>query len=81
MTIDHVKNLLSELCYFNEVDITHTFSLNGIRILQVKCLNIDSQPIFELTYPDSDKIDSHSDIDEAAQAITNIISEDVNTPI
>ncbi|AOH56608.1 hypothetical protein ABE28_019750 [Peribacillus muralis] len=77
MKNEHVKNLLSELCYFDEVDITHTFSVDGIRILQVKCLNIDSQHIFELTYPDSDIVDFHSDIAEAEKAITSIISKGI----
>ena len=80
MTIKHVKNLLSAMCNFNEVDITHTFSINGIRILQVKCLNIDSKQIFELTYTDSDEIDLHNNIDEAAEIITNIISKYANNP-
>ncbi|MFJ7756341.1 hypothetical protein ACQKGI_23720 [Peribacillus muralis] len=77
MTNEHVKNLLSELCYFDELDITHTFSFNGIRILQVKCLNIDSQQMFELTYPDSDIVDFYSDIAEAAKAIKSIISKGI----
>ncbi|WP_285768374.1 hypothetical protein [Peribacillus sp. SI8-4] len=76
MTVEHIEKLLSELCYFNEVDITHTFSSNGIRILQIKCLTIQSQDIFELTYPDSDKVDHFSDKAEAANAIAHIISKD-----
>lgn len=75
MTVKHVKNLLSDLCYFCKVDITHTFSFNGIRILQVKCITMNSQHTFELTYPDSDKVDTLSDIDKAAKVITNIISK------
>ncbi|MCK1982189.1 MULTISPECIES: hypothetical protein [Peribacillus] len=79
MTVEHVKNLLSELCYFSEVDITQTFSFNGIRILQVKCITMNSLNTFELTYPDSDKVDTFSDIDKAAKVVTNIISK--RTPV
>lgn len=82
MTIEHVKNLLSTLCYFSEVDITHTFTSNGIRILKLRCLTINSQQIFQLTYPDRDIVDSYSDIAEAAKVITNLISKDthIHTP-
>ncbi|MGE7610496.1 hypothetical protein ACQKML_28600 [Peribacillus frigoritolerans] len=80
MTIEHVKNLLSSLCHFSEVDITHTFSFNGIRILKLRCLTINSQQIFELTYPDRDVVDSYSDLAEAAKVITNLISKDTHTP-
>ncbi|MFJ7307457.1 hypothetical protein [Peribacillus frigoritolerans] len=79
MTVEHVKKSLSELCYFSEVDITQTFSSNGVRILQVKCIPINTQHTFELTYPDSDKVDTFSDIDKAAKVITNIISK--RTPV
>ncbi|MEC0347415.1 hypothetical protein [Peribacillus frigoritolerans] len=79
MKVEHVKRFLSDLCYFSEVDITHTFSFNGIRILQVRCLTINSQHIFELTYPDSDEVDTLSDLDQAAKVIKNIISMD--TPV
>ncbi|MFJ7994452.1 hypothetical protein ACIQY5_20050 [Peribacillus frigoritolerans] len=79
MTVEHVKNLLSDLCYFSKVAITHTFSIKGIRILQVKCITMNSQHTFELTYPDSDKVDTLSDIDKAAKVITNIISK--RTPV
>ncbi|SIS01423.1 hypothetical protein SAMN05878482_10933 [Peribacillus simplex] len=76
MKFEHVKKSLSDLCYFSKVDITHTFSMNGIRILQVRCLTINSQHIFELTYPGSDKVDSFSDLAKAAKVITNTISID-----
>ncbi|PJN87697.1 hypothetical protein [Bacillus sp. mrc49] len=83
MTIEHVKNFLSTLCDFREVDITHTFTSNGIRILKLRSLTINSQQIFQLTYPDRDIVDTFSDIAEAAQVITNLISKDthIHTPV
>ncbi|WMX58665.1 hypothetical protein [Peribacillus sp. R9-11] len=79
MTVENIKNLLTELCNFDKVNITQTFSVNEIRILQVRCLTVDSHHTFELTYPDSGHVDLISDITYAAKLIDNIISK--NTPI
>lgn len=79
MTVEQIERLLSDLSYFSEVDITHTFSFNGLPILQIKCLTINSQYIFELTYITTDKIDYFSDKAEAAKVITDIIS--IDTPV
>ena len=79
MTVEQIERLLSDLCYFSEVDITHTFSFNGLPILQIKCLTINAQYIFELTYITADKIDYFSDKAEAAKVITDIIS--IDTPV
>ncbi|MCM2603342.1 hypothetical protein NDQ57_01305 [Rossellomorea marisflavi] len=75
MTAAQVEKLLDELCYFNEVDITHNFSSDDNNILQVKCLTENSKHTFVLTYPDSDQVVYIKDKTEAVQSILNVISK------
>ncbi|MFF2501161.1 hypothetical protein [Peribacillus sp. NPDC058075] len=79
MTIESLKSLLSDLCHYHNVDITHTFTINKTQSLKVRCLTFNSQHIFELVCSNCDKVELINDIDVAAKAIQNIITK--NTPI
>ncbi len=78
MEVLHIRNILSELCYFTTVSTTHTVSVKNVRILQVRYLTENSIPTFELTYPNSDVTEFYSDIDAAAEAIENVILVSTN---
>ncbi len=77
MTIEHIKKLLSELCYYHKVRITHTFSINQTQFLKVRCLTANTQHTFELAYSSSGRVELINEMDVAVETIQKFI---VNTP-
>ncbi|WP_110927054.1 hypothetical protein [Bacillus massiliglaciei] len=74
MSSDPVKKMLAELCYFNEVDITHTFSIEGKPCMEVMCSSGHTSPyIFQLTNLRDCHTETYQDIDEAAKAIKDVL--------
>ncbi|WP_050180564.1 hypothetical protein [Domibacillus robiginosus] len=73
MSLNHLKEMLQMLCYFNSVEITHTFSKHGQAFLTASCKK--NTETIQLTFLENQTIEYYADIEEAATVIERIISE------
>lgn len=71
MYLDHVKDVLKTLCYYNSVEITHTFNKNGEAFLKVNCKK--NTETIQLTFVQSQAIEYYEDHEEAALVILELI--------
>lgn len=73
MSLKHLKEMLKMLCYFNSVEITHTFSKNGQAFLKASCKK--NTETIQLTFVESQTIEYYDDVEEAAAVIEELINE------
>ncbi|WP_046173566.1 hypothetical protein [Domibacillus indicus] len=73
MSLKHIKEMLETLCYYNAVEITHTFSKNEQAFLKASCKK--NTETIQLTFLKSQEIKYYDDIDEAAAVIAELINE------
>ncbi|TWT25971.1 hypothetical protein [Planomicrobium sp. CPCC 101110] len=67
MTNESIKALLVTICQYNTVRITQTFSKDDMDWIRVRCLPGTS--ILELTYLQSENVETYDSVDEAAAVI------------
>ncbi len=72
MSLDSLKDLLDTLCYYNTVDITHTFKRDGQSIASVCCLKNTS--IIKVTMAQTKSIEQYESIEDAAVAIDRLVN-------
>ncbi len=65
--------MLQDLCFYNVVEIKHTFSSNEQPILTVRCLKHTNT--IELTNHINNTIQLFDDLEEAAQTIQLLMNE------
>jgi len=65
--------MLKMLCYYNTVEITHTFSKKGQAFLKASCKQ--NTETIQLTFVQSQAIEYYDDIEEAAAVIEELINE------
>lgn len=73
MSLAHIKEMLKTLCYYNNVEITHTFSKGGQPFLKVCCLK--NTKTLQVTFVECQTIEYYEDITEAASIIEKLINE------
>jgi uncharacterized protein YkuJ len=72
MSLDSLKDLLGTLCYYNAIDITHTFKKDGQSIASVCCLKNTS--IIEVTIVQTQSIEQYENVEEAAVVIERLVN-------
>jgi len=72
MSLKHIKEMLNTLCYYNTVEITHTFSRNGQAFLKASCLR--NTETIQFTFVKSQTIEYYDDVEEAASVIEKLIN-------
>ncbi|WP_050182146.1 hypothetical protein [Domibacillus robiginosus] len=73
MSLNHIKEMLKTLCYYNTVEITHTFSKNGQDFLKASCKK--NTETIQLTFVECQTIEYYDDVEEAASVIEKLINE------
>ncbi|PLT32800.1 hypothetical protein [Bacillus sp. V5-8f] len=78
MSKDHLVKLLEELCFFGDVEITHTFSKNQKPILSVCCIKKENlfevSYLFQVTYIQDQTSVIYKTVDDAATAIDDSLN-------
>ena len=73
MSNEGLLRMLKTLCEFNNVDITHTFSLNAKQVVTVRCLQ--NTRTIEITNLSNHKVTLFDKLEEAAEAIQLLMNE------
>lgn len=73
MSLKHINEMLKTLCYYNTVEITHTFSKNGQAFLKASCKK--NTETIQLSFVESQTIEYYDDTEEAAAIIEKLINE------
>lgn len=73
MSLKHIKEMLKTLCYYNTVEITHTFTKNGQAFLKTSCKK--NTETIQLTFVGPQTIKYYDDIEVAAVVIEKLINE------
>jgi uncharacterized protein YkuJ len=73
MSLSHIKEMLKMLCYYNTVEMTHSFNKNGQAFLKVSCKQ--NTETIQLNFIQSQAIEYYDDIEEAAAVIEELITE------
>ncbi|WP_409292921.1 hypothetical protein [Peribacillus sp. SCS-37] len=68
MSKKYLKNILNDLCYYSEVEITHTFSKNKRPLVSV----VYFENIFKLTFIENKTTEIYDNIEDTATAILNV---------
>lgn len=72
MSFDHIKETLETICFFKDVDITHTFSRNDEPLLHVQFAE-ETQKI-QITWSQTNKTELYNDVYKAAEVIQEFVS-------
>ena len=79
MKINHISQLLSTICQYNNVRITQTFTLEGKDIITARC--VPNTTVLELSFLETDTIERFNSIEEAAAVVDMQLSRNnVLTP-
>lgn len=79
MKINHISQLLSTICQYNNVRITQTFTLEGQDIITARC--VPNTTVLELSFLETDTIERFNSIEEAAAVVDMQLSRNnVLTP-
>ncbi|MEM1505922.1 hypothetical protein RG959_21220 [Domibacillus sp. 8LH] len=73
MSLSRIKEMLKTLCYYNTVEITHTFSKYGQDFLKVNCEK--NTEAIQLTFVECQTIKYYDDAEEAASVIEKLIND------
>lgn len=73
MSFAHIKEMLEMLCYYHNVEITHTFSKDKKPLLKVFC--IENTEILQVTFIESQMTEEYKDVEEAASIIEKLINK------
>ena len=73
MSIDSIIKMLEMLCYYKDVEITHTFSKDNLPLLKVCC--VKNTETLQVTFIQSQTIEYHEDVKEAAALIEKSINK------
>ena len=73
MSLAHIEEMLKTLCYYNNVEITHTFRKGDQPFLNVCCLK--NTKTLQVTFVECQAIEYYEDITEAASIIEKRINE------
>ncbi|OES46020.1 hypothetical protein BA724_16780 [Domibacillus iocasae] len=73
MSVNNIKNQLKTLCYYNNCEITHTFSKDGHPFLKVCCLK--NTKTLQVTFVACQTIEYYEDVTKAASIIEKLINE------
>ncbi len=71
MSIEYKKEMLQLLRYYNNVDITHTFSKNGQPVASVSCLK--NTNTLQITFFNNHTVEKYETIEEAVTVIETLI--------
>ena len=74
MSRDSIIGMLRTLCEYNNVEIKHTFSIEGKTQIVVRCLKNTST--IEITNLASNSVEIYDDLGKAAEAIQLLINAD-----
>ncbi|MBM7649086.1 hypothetical protein JOC78_002039 [Bacillus ectoiniformans] len=72
MTANYLKVMLETLCYFNQVEILHTYKKNGEPYLTIRCVKNTST--IQVEFIQSHIIQQYDSIKEAESAIKKVIN-------
>lgn len=72
MSIDSIIKMLETLCYYKDVEITHTFSENELPLLKVCC--VKNTETMQMTFIQSQTVEYYEDVQEAAAIIEKSIN-------
>ncbi|AQQ53393.1 hypothetical protein [Planococcus lenghuensis] len=72
MELNNIKELLMTISQYHTVNITQTFSKTGEDWIVVKCM--PETRVLELTYIQTQTVEHHTSIDEAATIIARQIN-------
>lgn len=79
MKINHISQLLSTICQYNNVRITQTFTLEGKDIITARC--VPNTTVLELSFLETGTIERFNSIEEAAAVVDMQLSRNnVLTP-
>ncbi|RLQ91211.1 hypothetical protein [Planomicrobium sp. Y74] len=67
MKINHISDLLSTICQYNNVRITQTFTLETQDLIIARC--VPNTTILELTFLETSTVEHYTTIEEAAVVI------------
>jgi hypothetical protein len=77
MTIDSIKQMLQELIYFSDSEISHTFTQSDLQF-SVCCIQqedeIGIKNYFQITIIESNDVKTFDTVDAAASAIEKLIN-------
>lgn len=73
MSIESIVKMLETLCYYKDVEITHTFSRDELPLLKV-CY-VKNTETLQITFLQSQTVDCYEDVEEAASIIEKLINE------
>ncbi|AQQ55264.1 hypothetical protein B0X71_18970 (plasmid) [Planococcus lenghuensis] len=74
MKLENIKELLETVCQYNTVNIMQTFTKDETDWIIVRCL--PNTKILELTFVQTQTLEYHESIDEAA----GLIATQINSP-
>jgi ribosomal protein L7Ae-like RNA K-turn-binding protein len=72
MSFDSIKKMLEMLCYYKGVEITHTFSKDGLPLLKVCCLK--NTGTLQVTFIQNQTIEYYEDVEEVSSIIEKLIN-------
>lgn len=72
MKKNHISDLLSTICQYNNVSITQTFTQDGNDLFSVRC--VPNTTTLELTFLENGKIEHYESIEEAVAFIDKHIN-------
>ena len=72
MSFDHIKETLETLCYYKDVEITHTFSKDGQPLISVCC--VKPTETIQITFVQSQNIEYYENVAEATSLIKKVIN-------
>lgn len=67
MKINHISDLLSTICQYNNVRITQTFTLENKDLIIVRC--VPNTTILELIFVETSTVERYDSVEEAAAVI------------
>ncbi|MEM1504963.1 hypothetical protein RG959_16295 [Domibacillus sp. 8LH] len=71
MSIDSIKTMLETLCYYKDVEITHTFSKDEQPLLKISCVkNTDT---LKVAFIQNETIEYYENAKEAACIIGKLV--------
>ncbi|WP_043931830.1 hypothetical protein [Bacillus sp. EB01] len=74
---DQLKKMLEELCYYKEVEITHTFSQNEKPVLTVSCITQENFHAYQITYLESASVKVFTDVNLAVNTILEVLNSNL----
>ena len=79
MKKNHICELLSTICQYNNVRITQTFTLEGQDIIIARC--VPNTMVLELSFIENDTVEHFNSIEDAADVVDKHLSRNnVKTP-